>query len=311
MANDYNDKVSRVLSLYQRLMEGEVVDKEVEAARYGVSARSIQRDISAINNFFEQETEKSGVINSIEYDKKRGGHYLSQIYRTRLTNSEILAICKILLDSRAFTRERMEHILDILVDRCTPAEGKAIVQDLIKNEEFHYIELTHKSEFVDKMWDIGQARCLVDFANVERQGDIPELEAQGDTAMGEGVNLALDLLERRKQEYKDKGVDYYQPWLVLMTDGVPNGSNSEYMRAVQRTVDMVNSRKLTIFPIAIGDETDLSALNKFSPKRPALKLQGLKFGEFFSWLSKSVSKTSQSTPGESVKLDPVSGWAEL
>ena len=39
MANDYNDKVSRVLSLYQRLMEGEVVDKEVEAARYGVSAR--------------------------------------------------------------------------------------------------------------------------------------------------------------------------------------------------------------------------------------------------------------------------------
>ena len=157
MANDYNDKVSRVLSLYQRLMEGEVVDKEVEAARYGVSARSIQRDISAINDFFEQETEKSGVINSIEYDKKRGGHYLSQIYRKRLTNSEILAICKILLDSRAFTRERMEHILDILVDRCTPAEGKAIVQDLIKNEEFHYIELTHKSEFVDKMWDIGQA----------------------------------------------------------------------------------------------------------------------------------------------------------
>ena len=174
MANDYNDKVSRVLSLYQRLMEGEVVDKEVEAARYGVSARSIQREYipeksllihSSLNVLnassylliFEQETEKSGVINSIEYDKKRGGHYLSQIYRKRLTNSEILAICKILLDSRAFTRERMEHILDILVDRCTPAEGKAIVQDLIKNEEFHYIELTHKSEFVDKMWDIGQA----------------------------------------------------------------------------------------------------------------------------------------------------------
>lgn len=50
----------------------------------------------------------------------------------------------------------MEHILDILVDRCTPAEGKAIVQDLIKNEEFHYIELTHKSEFVDKMWISGR-----------------------------------------------------------------------------------------------------------------------------------------------------------
>ena len=40
-------------------------------------------------------------------------------------------------------QRKEEHILDILVDRCTPAEGKAIVQDLIKNEEFHYIELTH------------------------------------------------------------------------------------------------------------------------------------------------------------------------
>lgn len=158
-----------------------------------------------------------------------------------------------------------------------------------------------------------QARCIVDFANIERQRDIPELLAQGDTAMGEGVNLALDLLEKRKQEYKDAGVDYYQPWLVLMTDGTPNGNDNEYNRAVQRTVDMVNSKKLTIFPIAIGDETDLSALNSFSPKRPALKLQGLKFGEFFSWLSKSVSKTSQSTPGETIKLDVegIKGWAEL
>lgn len=60
MANDYNDKVSRVLSLYQRLMEGEVVDKEVEAARYGVSARSIQRDISAINNFLNRRLKRAG-----------------------------------------------------------------------------------------------------------------------------------------------------------------------------------------------------------------------------------------------------------
>lgn len=157
MENDYNDKVSRVLSLYQRFMEGEVVDKEVEAARYGVSERSIQRDISAINNFFEQEAEKSGVINTIEYDKKKGGHYLGQIHKTKLTNSEILAICKILLDSRAFTKKEMTSILDRMIDCCVPKDSQELVEDLISNEEFHYVELTHKSEFLDKMWDIGQA----------------------------------------------------------------------------------------------------------------------------------------------------------
>lgn len=158
-----------------------------------------------------------------------------------------------------------------------------------------------------------KATCVLDFANIERQQTIPKLHPTGDTAMGEGVNLALDLLERRKQEYKDKGVDYYQPWLVLMTDGAPNGNVSELSRAISRTAEMVNQKKLTVFPIGIGNETDMSTLNSFSPKRHALKLQGMKFQEFFSWLSKSVSKTSQSIPGESVKLDidAIGDWAEL
>ena len=158
-----------------------------------------------------------------------------------------------------------------------------------------------------------KATCVMDFSNVERQGDVPTLCPVGDTAMGEGVNLALDLLERRKQEYKDKGVDYYQPWLVLMTDGVPNGDPVALDRAITRTAQAVNQRKLTVFPIGIGNEADMGVLNSFSPKRSALKLQGLKFQEFFSWLSKSVSKTSQSTPGESVELDVegIKGWTSL
>ena len=157
------------------------------------------------------------------------------------------------------------------------------------------------------------ANCVLDFANIERQGEIPELQARGNTAMGEGVNLALDLLEKRKEEYKDKGVDYYQPWLVLMTDGEANGSESELQRAIERTTQMVNGKKLTIFPIGIGEEAGMETLQKFSPNRSPLKLQGLKFAEFFAWLSKSVSKTSQSTPGEKVQLDVegIKGWGEL
>ena len=131
--------------------------------------------------------------------------------------------------------------------------------------------------------------------------------------MGEAVNIGLDLLEKRKEEYKDKGVDYYQPWLVLMTDGGPNGDNEELSRAIRRTVDLVNQKKLTVFPIGIGEEADMNVLAEFSPKRSPLKLQGLKFREFFAWLSKSVSKTSQSTPGETIKLDleGIKGWGDL
>ena len=78
-------------------------------------------------------------------------------------------------------------------------------------------------------------------------------------------------------------------------------------------LQLVDERKLTVFPIGIGNESDMSVLDKFSPGRKALKLQGMKFQEFFAWLSKSVSKTSQSMPGESIKLDVegIKGWAEL
>ena len=159
----------------------------------------------------------------------------------------------------------------------------------------------------------GTATCVADFASLERNPDAPILIANGMTPMGEAVNLGLDLLERRKDEYKDRGVDYYQPWLVLMTDGEPNGDKDELQRAIERTVKMVDDKKLTIFPIGIGASADMDVLAKFSPKRTPLKLKGLNFREFFAWLSKSVSKTSQSMPGEDVKLDfeGIKGWGEL
>jgi len=157
----------------------------------------------------------------------------------------------------------------------------------------------------------GSPELIEDFANIERQEKVQRFTADGGTPMGEAVNLALDCLEKRKQEYKAKGVDYYQPWLVLMTDGEPNGSSQELERAITKTVDMVNSNKLTIFPIGIGNKADMSVLAKFSPKRTPLKLKGMNFKEFFQWLSQSVSRTSQSIPGEKIPLDPIEGWAEI
>lgn len=159
----------------------------------------------------------------------------------------------------------------------------------------------------------GTAKQISDFSSLTLEPNPPVFSASGGTPMGEAVNIALSALETRKSEYIDKGVDYYQPWLVLMTDGEPNGKVGELDNAIEKTRKLVNDKKLTVFPIGIGKEADMSVLEKFSPNRKPLKLQGLKFREFFAWLSKSVSKTSQSTPGESIKLDieGIKGWGEL
>lgn len=156
-----------------------------------------------------------------------------------------------------------------------------------------------------------QAQNILDFASIEKQVSAfsnIRLIASGNTAMGTAVNLSLDLLEKRKKEYQDKGVDYWQPWLVLMTDGQPTESIAA---AAARTTKLIGEKKLTVFPIGIGDGASMSHLGQFAaPGRPPLKLKGLMLSEFFSWLGKSVKSTSQSTPGTTVKLPPI-GWAEL
>ena len=152
-------------------------------------------------------------------------------------------------------------------------------------------------------------QCISDFSSIESKTTLSELTACGQTPMGEAVNMCLDLLDARKKEYQEKGVDYYQPWLVLMTDGKPYGDKDPraVSNAQQRTSQMVNDRKLVVFPIGIGAEADMNVLAKFSPKNSPLKLNGLDFCQFFQWLSASVSRTSQSL-GEKVQL-PQINWS--
>lgn len=155
----------------------------------------------------------------------------------------------------------------------------------------------------------GAARLVSDFCSVDNY-TAPPLDVEGNTPMGQAVRLALDTLENRKREYSQAGVDYFQPWLVLMTDGRPS---DDIHAAASRAAKLVSSRKLSVFPIGIGQDADMGALAAFSPGRAPLRLKGLRFREFFAWLSKSISRTSQSIPGEKIDLDVdgLHGWAEL
>lgn len=155
----------------------------------------------------------------------------------------------------------------------------------------------------------GTAQKVLDFAAINRQ-DVPPLVASGMTPMGHAVSIALDLLEARKEDYQRAGVDYFQPWMVLMTDGEPT---DDIGAAATRVANMISKRKLTVFPIAIGEAANLQSLARFSPARPPLRLKGLHFNAFFDWLSRSVSRASQSTPGDDVALDikGIEAWATL
>ena len=124
MEYEGSDKVNRVLGIYTKLLNGAVINKAEEAQCYGVNERSIQRDIDDIRDFLDTQSVEKGEVNSVIYDRMKKG------YKVKLTNSEILALCKILLDSRAFTKEEMTGMLQRMIDCCVPKSNQKPVKDV-------------------------------------------------------------------------------------------------------------------------------------------------------------------------------------
>lgn len=149
-----NDKLQRVLGIYTKLLNGKFVSKSEEAFYYGVNERSIQRDIHDIRNYIEVNDANTDYTNTVIYDHYRKGYYLKQRCIVKFTKSEILAICKILLGSRAFIKQEMKLMLDKLISCCGAQIDQNQIKELISNELFNYVGAHHKRKFLDNMWKL-------------------------------------------------------------------------------------------------------------------------------------------------------------
>lgn len=124
---------------------------------------------------------------------------------------------------------------------------------------------------------------------------------ENETLLGEAVELALTELDNRKRTYREHGVEFYHPWLVVMTDGVP--TSALHRELEERLKKLSASHKLSVFVFGIG-YTDMSELSCISPGRPLMQINDQKFPELFAWLSRSVRMVSMSMPGDGVSLTP-------
>lgn len=145
------NKGQRLLGIYHRLSQGELISKEVLAREYGVTEKSIQRDIDDIRSYLAGDKDEGAA--DICYDRQAKGYRLVEEESRCLTRKEILAMAKILLESRAFAKEELHTILDKLIEAC-PREGRKVVEDMIRNETFCYVPPRHGKKLLDALWDI-------------------------------------------------------------------------------------------------------------------------------------------------------------
>lgn len=143
----------RLLELYDRLLKNADIDIKKYAEENKINIRTAERDIKTIRNFLAKKNETKLIHNS----KKKKYQLTYTEDSVNLTKSEILAISKILLASRAFLKDEISLIIDKIVKQCGSEEDLKSIQNLLNNEKFHYIELQHKKSFINYIWDLGQA----------------------------------------------------------------------------------------------------------------------------------------------------------
>ena len=93
-------KAERLLMIYSRLVNGDTLSKQELAQQFHVTTRSIQRDMESLRCFFAEQR----LWQDIVYDREAHGYRLERPAHSLLTNSEILAVCKILLESTCRAR---------------------------------------------------------------------------------------------------------------------------------------------------------------------------------------------------------------
>lgn len=136
---------------------------------------------------------------------------------------------------------------------------------------------------------------------------MPILVTKGTTNLTGGVEEGINIANSRKAWYKQTGQPYYRPWIILITDAMPN-EGQDITGLAAKIAEGVLEKNFSFFAIGV-EGADMNMLNRISdPSMPPAKLQGLKFSEFFQWLSASMTTITNSKDNDKVSLPDPSNW---
>jgi uncharacterized protein YegL len=136
------------------------------------------------------------------------------------------------------------------------------------------------------------------YSNVESIRET-KFTPDGPTPMGAAMKKALNLLELRRTHYKEKGIEYYKPILILMTDGEATDDYKEAAEEVSKKVKL-KSGNIILLPFIIGQNNRSQALAAFSPNyQPKAIRSSEDFRQLFLLLQSSVREPAK---------DPWQNW---
>jgi uncharacterized protein YegL len=136
--------------------------------------------------------------------------------------------------------------------------------------------------------------------------------ASGSTPLGDAVLLALKKIEEEKAYLRTQSLSYHRPWLFVMSDGKPD-QGPAWDQACREAQQAISGKKVSVFPVAVDSgnpnelEQCIAELQKLTSRKVAI-MNSAKFGEFFVFLSRSMSSASDTT-AENPPMAPIADWS--
>ncbi len=161
MSDKTGSKQDRILDIYTALLNGEAVTLADYAEKYGVSEKSVSRDFERLELFLaDYNVEKSAnfeIVNINDSKRDKGQFQLRNADNNYMSRAQILAVVKILMDSRGLSQKEMAPIVDKLIASSVSSQDQRFIKDLLLNEWYNYTEPCHQQPILDKLLAIARA----------------------------------------------------------------------------------------------------------------------------------------------------------
>lgn len=149
------NKKNRMLEIFLRTILGEEINVRELADDYGVSTKSITRDISEIRNFLYDKRELSN-FTDLKYSGSSKTYSIE--FDNILLSKELIAIIKAMIGCRAFSKEELQTIINKL-KTFTSRHDATVLDQIIGKEMLHYSPVGSDCESViDQLWKL--TRCI-------------------------------------------------------------------------------------------------------------------------------------------------------
>ena len=129
--------------------------------------------------------------------------------------------------------------------------------------------------------------CLIPFSSTAEvsinkpvcsiaQEEIPNLKPDGVTRLDLAVDKAKEVIAAYKEALRQEGIDYYRPFIIIISDGLPTNDRGQYLditsresliESVQILSDGKHANCLTFY---VGDDNDGISFMKKLATTPAL-----------------------------------------